>query len=269
MTTVSNATHRLVTIDQLSIDPSVQRKEGVQQGRAEKMAASLNPDALGALTLSEREDGKLIVLDGAHRAEACRIAGYRGPLHALVYTGLTVQQEAVLFVLLNDFKQPSFVSRMLARVIGGDVDASAIVASVQRHGWAIGFSSENGNYAALAAAERVYRNAAGALAKGPHPEVLDRTLAVITAAWRHDRESAHQMITLGLGQVIGRYGDAVDLQAMGNRLAQERPNVIIGKARALQSMQGGTVPAAVAKVIVGIYNHRRRTNLLPEWIWTN
>ena len=265
----SNVTHRLVTLPELSIDPRVQRREGVQQGRAEKIAATLNPDALGAITISARADGSMVVLDGAHRTEACRIAGHREPLHALVYTGLTIQQEAALFALLNDFKQPSFVSRMMASVVAGDKDAAFIVSTVERHGWQVGFSSENGTFAALAAAERVYRNAAGALAKGPHPDVLDRTMAVITAAWRHDRESAHQMLVLGVGQVIGRFGDAVDLQAMGDRLAQERPNIIIGKARALQSMQGGTVPAALAKGVVGIYNHRRRTNLLPEWIWTN
>lgn len=265
---MSVVSHQLVAIDRLSIDPRVQRKEGVQSARAEKIAATLNPDALGAVTLSQRADGSLVILDGAHRVQACRIAEYTQPLHALVYSGLTVQQEAAMFALLNNFKQPSYVSRTLAQVIAGDEDATAIIGTIRRHGWEIGFSSETGHYAAVAAAERVYRNAAGALAKGPYPEVLDRTFAVITAAWRHDRESAHQLITLGLGQVLGRFGDAVDLQALGDRLSQERPNVLIAKARVLADAHSGTVPAALAKNVVGIYNRRRRVNMLPEWTWT-
>jgi len=39
------------------------------------------------------------------------------------------------------------------------------------------------------------------------------------------------------------------------------------KARMLQDMQGGTTQAAFAKLLVGLYNSKKRTNLLPEWVW--
>lgn len=260
--------HDLITLDSLSIDPRVQRREGVQVARAQKMADAFDANALGALTVSKRSNGQLILLDGAHRAEACRLAGHSEPLHALVYTDLTLQQEAAMFALLNTFQAPSFVSRMLAKVVAGDPDATRIVNIIQSHGWNIGFSSEDGSFAALAAAERVYKNAVGALPAGPHPEVLDRAVATMTSAWRHDRESAHQMILLGLGQLFGRFGDLIDIASLSTRLSQERPNALIGYARVLQGVQGGTTSAAMAKVIAGIYNKKRRTHLLPEWVWT-
>ena len=270
MTSQKTATvaHDLVNLNSLSIDPRVQRKEGVQVARAQKMADSFDPHALGALTISKRSNGQMVILDGAHRSEACRLAGYGKPLHALVYTGLTLQQEAAMFSLLNTFQAPSFVSRMLAKVVAGDPASTQIVDTIKKHGWTIGFSSEDGSFAAVAAAERVYKNAVGALPTGPYPEVLDRAIAVLTGAWRHDRESAHQMILLGLGQLFGRFGDAVDAASLSAKLSQERPNTLIGNARVLQSVQGGTTTAAMAKVIVGIYNKKRRTHLLPEWVWT-
>jgi len=46
-----------------------------------------------------------------------------------------------------------------------------------------------------------------------------------------------------------------------------RPGIVIGKAKALRDSQGGTLPAAAAKVLVGMHNRKRRTNLLPDWVW--
>lgn len=262
------ASHELVNISDLTIDPRVQRKEGVHAGRAQQIADNLTPAALGAFTLSRRDNGSLIVLDGAHRGEACRLAGYAEPVHALVYEGLTLAQEAAVFNLLNTFRQPSFISRTLARVVAGDKEATRIVATIEHHGWAIGVDSDNGTFAALHAAERVYRNGAGALTAGAYPEVLDRAIGALTAAWRHDRESAHQMVVLGLGQLYARFSDGIDTGVLALKLAQERPYSIIGYAKALHSSQGGTTPAAFAKVVVGIYNKGRRRHLLPEWVWT-
>lgn len=37
--------------------------------------------------------------------------------------------------------------------------------------------------------------------------------------------------------------------------------------KVLRDVQGGTVPAALAKILAGMHNKKRRTNLLPEWVW--
>ena len=59
-------------------------------------------------------------------------------------------------------------------------------------------------------------------------------------------------------ELIGGWMERV--RPLGLTLANPHP--------ALQSAQGGTTPAAFAKVLVGIYNTRRRTARLPEWVWT-
>lgn len=263
-------THEMVYIDQMKRHPArgCQRVEGTSLRRAAEMSDHFNEDAEGSYIVSRQNDGTLYVIDGDHRREARIALGSNGPVHAIVHSGLTPAQEAALFNLSNTFKQPSYISRMLARVATGEAVATDVVRIIESHGWAISHNSENGKFAAVAAAERVYGNAAGALPRGEYPDVLDRVMATITGAWRHDREAAHQMVVLGIGQVYGRFGDAVDISAFTAKLSQERPNNLIGLARGLQSAQGGTTAAALAKVTAGLYNRKRRVNLLPEWVWT-
>ncbi len=65
-----------VSLDAITVDPRVQRTEGPDQRRVDKMASAFNPDALGVLILSERADGTLVCLDGMHRLLAARQAGH-------------------------------------------------------------------------------------------------------------------------------------------------------------------------------------------------
>lgn len=258
---------QMVSVDKLTIDPRVQRKEGVDQRRVQQIVDAYDRAALGTITVSQRRDGAMVVLDGAHRTAASRLVGVP-EIPALVYVGLLLAHEAALFVELNTFKQPSFLSRMMAARVSGDPDATAILDTIEAHGWKVDYSSDAGHFAAVQAAERIYRNGAGALPLGAHRDLLDRTMNLITAAWRHDRESAHQMVVQGVGLLLARFGDGIEDASLALQLAQERPYVLIGKAKALQSGQGGTTPAALAKVLTGIYNTRRRTKRLPEWVWT-
>ena len=268
LATNTRVQHELLSVDSLTIDSRVQRKEGVKASRVASIADNFNPDALGSITVSRRKNGTLVILDGAHRCEAARIAEYTSPLHALVYDGLTLAQEAAMFNLLNTFQAPSFISRTLAKVVAGDREATDIVHTIEGHGWKIGLNSDNGWFSAVQAAERVYRNGVGTLDNGEHPELLDQTMAFITTTWHHDRESAHQMIVLGIGQLFARFGDAVDVTKLSKALAQERPYNVISHAKAMQAYQGGTTPSALARVVVGMNNKGRRVNLLPEWVWT-
>lgn len=257
----------MVSVDALTIDGRVQRHEGVDARRAQQIADHYDRSALGTITVSKRRSGQLVIIDGAHRTEASRLVGI-ATIPALVYLGLTVAEEAALFVELNTFKAPSLLSRMLASRVAGDPDATAILDVIESHGWKLGYNSDAGNYAAVNAAERVYRNGVGALASGQHRALLDRTMNLITASWRHDRESVHQMVVQGVGLLLARFGDGIDDASFALALAQHRPYGLIGQAKALQSVQRGTTASAFAKVLVGIYNTRRRTGRLPEWVWT-
>ena len=264
-----NTNFGMVNVDDLLITHhhGTQRIEGIAQRRVAKMAAEWDPSHVGTITVSKRTDGSLFVPDGAHRPAAAREVGQR-QLPAVIHEGLTRKQEADLFVGLNNFNAPSAISNYLGRVGRGDSDAQEIKDLLTKHGWRVGQNADDGYVSAISAVESVYRNASGVRADDRYPEILDWVLDVITASWEHDRDGVHGSMIKGLGQMVGRFGSDIDTKKLVIGLSATRPRIIIGKATAVRDAVGGTIPAHVAKVLVGIHNSRRRTNLLPEWVWT-
>lgn len=252
-----------VPLDAITVDPRVQRTEGPDQRRVDKMAAAFNPDALGVIILSERADGTLVCLDGMHRVLAARQAGHTALMEAIVFTGLALADEASLFLLYNDKKDPSAVSKFNARVVSGDPVAQDIERIVRSHGWRVGVSTHPGCINAINKAEDVYRTGSGSVANGVHPEILDRVLGIITAAWGHDQHGVHQAILAGMGQVVGRFGTLVDSNKMVAEIRGTRPESIIGSARSMAGVQRTSVSAALARDLAGMYNNRLRKNRLP------
>lgn len=268
MTTTPHHEHyEVVRLDDLTIDRRVQRKEGTNEKRVHAIASKYNSGSVGTITVSRRKDGTTVILDGAHRCAASLQVG-RKTIGAMVHEGLTLAQEAELFDQLNDFKAPSYISRTLASMVAGDPDANAIISTIRKHGWHISANGYPGSFCAIQAAERVYRTGVGALPAGEHQGLLDDTLTVITDAWHHDRDSVNQLMVQAVGQVLARFGDAVDRNRLTTVLSREMPTSLIARARTLQKSQGGTTVAALSKIIVTTYNNRLRSNLLPEWVWT-
>lgn len=260
------------TIEELSVDlpvydPRVQRKEGVDERRVASMAEGFNPAALNVGNLSRRETGSLVIIDSAHRIALCKLVGHP-TMTFIIHEGLTLQQEAALFLLLNDFRAPSAISKFLARVVRGDADATAIFGLIESHGWHIQASAEPGCISAVAALQSIYDRAAGALPPGERPEIVDWVLGVVTAAWGHDPRGVHNLILTGLAQLRGRFGDAIQRQKLVSDMQHVGPAVLIGQAKTVQATIGGTHAAAMGRVLAGLHNKRLRTQLLPEWVWT-
>ena len=264
-----STTFGMVRVDDLltTHHHGTQRVEGVAQRRVNKMAAEWDINKVGTITVSKRADGALFVPDGAHRIAAAREVGVR-ELPAVIHTGLSHSQEAELFVGLNTFNAPSSISVFMGRVERGDDDAKEIRELILGHGWRIRQTSEEGCISAISAVESVYRNAAGTLPDDRHPEILSWVLDTATAAWGHDRDAAHGAILKGLAQLIGRFGSDIDTKKLVSEMAQTTPKRILGHASSLRDAMGGTIPAHVAKVLVGMHNNKKRTRLLPEWVWT-
>lgn len=265
MSTLSN--HKTVTLDQLSIDPRVQRTEGIDGRRVNDMVLNFNPLALGTVTVSLRPNGKLVVLDGMHRTAAARQVGYQGLINAEVISGLTIEQEAELFLLLNATKTPTAVTKFHVRVVMGEPAAVEMNTIIQSHGWTVRLSTADGTISAVTAVERIYSTGGGAKASGTHGELLDRTLEIVTAAWGHDCQAANGHVLIAVAQLLGRFGASVDTKKLVGEMQGTRPGTLIGRAKNVRDAQGGTVPAALAKILAGMHNKKRRSNLLPEWVW--
>lgn len=249
----------------LVMDRDYQRS--IDPNRVRKLIEDFQSTGLGTLTVSMRVDGRRVIIDGQHRCAAVQAIGYEGKLPCIQYTGLSLADEAAMFLLLNNAKPVAALDKFRARVIAEDRVACNIADVLKQYGWIASGGTHEGCFAAVTAIEKVYAGAG--ITKGePRADLVHATLGTITAAWGHDVRGGHNVLIGGLGQFFGRHGDAVDIGKVIAELSKLSPFAVIGKAKTLQDARGGTVTSAVAEVVTGLYNKGRRTNRLPDWRWT-
>lgn len=239
------------------VDPRIQRP--LDKRRVTKIAEALNFDALGVITISRRDNGDNVVIDGQHRVEALREAGHGSEAVACrVFKGLNLPEEAAMFRLLNSTAKVQYIDQFRVRVIEGDPNAVDIARMIQRQGWQITMQSGGNAFAAVAALERVYNL---------DDIAAEKAIATVTRAWGHEQNSSDGRIVEGVGLVHVRYGDAIETEDLIDRLSKfpGGPGALLGRARGLKDLIGSTVPRAVAEITVELYNSRRRTKALPPW----
>lgn len=260
---MSKSEMREVTPQQLSVDPRIQRP--LDKGRVRREADRFNPDGLGVITVSDRGKAELVVLDGQHRMEIVRAAPDAGayyPMKAEVFTGLTHEQEAALFLVRNNMARVSQLDRFLVRTTENDPDVLKIVEILARYGWGLGMGDMNYKMSAVARLEKVWN-----LDKRDQGSALERAVATATTAWGHVQGTGDGRVLEGLGLLFSRHGVKVDTEALIAKLAQYPggPLALIGKARALASMIRVRVPNAIAEIVTEVYNKGRPATALPAW----
>lgn len=244
-------------VGDLWVDPNVQRQ--LKKARANKIAASFRPDALGVLTTSYRFAKRIHVVDGQHRYRAAEAAAYTGILQTMEYHGLTIPEEAALFRLLNATEKVSRIDQFLIACVEQDPSAVRLAGFLTDHGWAVAASGSEGRLSAIGSLERVF-----ALS----PDAAAGALSVLTTAYGHKPAAVQGAMIEGLGRMLARYGRDVDLDDLSRRLAKlpGGPDALIGNARGRALSRTGNLSTVVAKILTNeIYNKGRRTTCLPEW----
>jgi Family of unknown function (DUF6551) len=203
--------------------PGLQRQP--QEAWSRKIAASFswarfneNPPKVSA-----RADGRYHIMDGQHEVEGARLAGHGSDtlVRVHVWRGLTYQQEAELFGHTNrDRHTVRALDLFIADVTAGVPDAVALDVLLDTYKWKAGSSGKRGNFAAVTTLRQLY-------AKRRGPEICDRVVATITAAWDHDPDGANRTVVAALGAFYQKYPDArVDRLA---HVLHQRPIVEIHK----------------------------------------
>lgn len=272
---------RKISIDVMRVDRRVQRP--LDSKRAAAMASAFSSTGFGFIAVSVRDEGVYIV-DGQHRVAALKLMGDEqlasvlqslgtGPRHEVmceVFTGLSLQDEAALFRVRNDFKQIKVHDRFRVRVIEGDSVAVYLNKTLEQKGWTVTTapSRTHGAYQAVSSLEWLY-NGAGIRTSSVHPSAVENTLTIITTSWGHDVTGVRAEVVRGIGLFVVQYGNdgAIDYQKIISELSQLEggPAALIGKARNLNTFRGGGVSSAMAEILVTLHNKGRRTNVLPEW----
>ena len=119
-------------------------QRGVERKRVELIAAHFNEYVANEPKVSFR-NGQFIVTDGQHTIEGriLRNGGKDLPILCKVYTGMTVEQEALLFAEQNGFSAPLTAGiKLRAKVVGGDAISKAFLAATNRVGLSLNYDSQ-------------------------------------------------------------------------------------------------------------------------------
>jgi len=258
-----SATHTVTQIQPslLSVDPQVQRPEdGV---RVASIAGDFEPEALGVIHVSKRNDGTHHIIDGQHRIAALKVIGRADkPVTCVLWEGLSRAEEAAMFRRLNNTRQVQILDRFRVRIVEGDPIACELAGLLHAHGWSIRKSGARGSFFAVSALENVYR-----ARDGGDRETCDSLIRIATAAWGHDSNALRAEVVSGMGALLRKH-PRLDMPKLVTELAKLEggPLGLIGKAKALRDIRGGRVSDAMAEILVNLINKRRQgANRLPEW----
>jgi len=240
----------------LSIDPRVQRPR--HETKLRKMVAEFDPVCLGQITVSERPNKTLVILDGQHRWLMVQAVDYADPLEAKIFTGLTLEQEARLFRLLNNTTKAGAMALFNVALSEGEPHALMVNDIVHRYGMEVTSNS----FKAVGTALRIVRRREGPAALAWGIEVSQRT-------WGHHVNNIDGRVIDALASLRLRNGMHVGTDQTVKKLAGECASVsaLIGKAKAFQTVNSGQIISSLCQVLINIYNKsvKKEENRLPDW----
>jgi hypothetical protein len=253
---------------EFSLDLKVQRQ--LNEDRAEKMAEDFQPHALGIITASKRADGHIYCLDGGHRISAARKAGYNGLLATRLFTDLTLEEEAGLFLALNSSRAVQAIDRFKVRITQGEKSAVAINKVLKTYGLHVDWANNDtlNTISAIGTLEKVYKGA-GVREEGEYIDLLDQVIRTLHRAYgdRNDRSTYSRVMLEGLGILIATFGKRIDFERLVYVLQGMTPRQIAANTRAMRDakiQKNGTLGTASALVIHRTYNNRWKSKL-PEF----
>lgn len=249
---------KFVALGKMFTCPDAQRT--LNTDRVNALVADFDPDLLGMPVVSIRDDEHVAVIDGQHRVRA--LAAFLGDgweaqqIECRYYTGLTVAQEADLFLHYNNTLNVTTYTKFMVGVTAGRPDETAVKNIAARERLIIGKNRREGAVACVGALMAAYRM------HGAEP--FGRTLRVIREAY--GTAGFESTIVTGMAMVCARYGRRFEEPVAVRKLSALRggPPGLIGRARQARDVYACTRAQAMAVAIVDTVNSRGGLHL-PGW----
>ena len=249
-------------VEDLEIDPAVQREEN--RNKVLRIFKRFTPAALGVLSVSRRDDGRLIVLDGQTRRKVLLLKlpeGGPSEVECRVFYGLTRQQEALLFNTLNDNTKVRAIDQYRIAATAENPVVLEINKILDSYLFKVESGKSNGAVGAVSALQRIW---ADSERKGKDPNTLQLTVLTIYRAWGNSYDGMRGIILEGIAAFHDEYGSRVNFDRLVNRLKvfPGGPEGLYTAAKALAANRGMHPAMAVADLLVEkVYNKGNGTKL--------
>ena len=246
-----------VALGNMYVSPAAQRE--LRQYRVDHLLSNFDPERIGVLTVNRRESRHYIV-DGQHRFAALKQwlgDGWKSQqVECSVYEGLSEDEEADLFLDINDTLQTSILDKFRISLTAGRGTELEIAAVVQSEGLNVSGVGGEGGIMCVGTLYRIYK-------RGGH-EALRRSLAIARDAYGDPGFKA--VVLDGLSLLAQRYNGKLDDARAIAALSKMRGGVngLIGQAEVLRQKTGATKPVCIAASAVKAINRTKGPNL-PSW----
>ncbi len=251
--TKKNHSTQWIRLDELTVIwPQAQRR--LDHKKSLKIAAELDPDAFGILTVTLRDPksgGKRHIVDGQNRWNALfNVLGWDGDqcvLCEIIQT--TSPKEAARSWLIRNGgrRNPQALDRFKVAVTGEFPDETAVNGILTKMGYHVAADTRDGAFYAVEAALSIYRR---------HGEtILVNSLLTIQEVWGRAPSAVTAVIVQGVTLVLIEHGDKIDRKRLVKRIGQDHtPTNIIGRAKGMRELRRGTMALNVARVLIATYN---------------
>lgn len=235
-----------------------QRKAKVLVG---KIARNFNSRIFGVITVSRRANGQCYIIDGQHRVAAVvRMGNGATPVPCIVHEGLSYQDEALMFHLMNTQTQAMTPQdKMRGALESGDPIALDIREIVERVGFQLGLDDSaltGGRIPGIGALTKAHQQY-----KDGH---LYESLRLIADTWGTSHGPRGTMIE-GVSIFISFYREVWDRKRFITRLSICDPEMIVKKASETHRLLGVSTGEGVLYGLVDAYNNRTaKPNRIPR-----
>jgi len=243
-----------VRLDQMKINPQAQR--GLNESWANTLADEFNPDLMGFIHVSHR-DGWYYIVDGQHRVRAAImfLGDSSQQVQCHVYENLTCDQEANLFLELNNTKKQGPMSRYKVALTAGKADELDVERICRSLDLRIGLDKSCEEIGCVTAILAVYRKHG--------PASFSFAMRVIRDAYGFDGFKRQNMSALAL--IKDRYGDRIDEAKLTERLAKSGIVALNQQAKAMKEATGNPADQCYAHAMIQFYNQRNAHRVDPWW----
>lgn len=198
-----------VKVSDLIIDLSYQRKPS--QAKVSKIVRDFDPNVLGVIICSIRENGVIAVIDGGHRVSALNAMGmHNSDVRCLVFFGLSLSQEAEMFATLNDNRtKPKTQDIFKSKVVAKDDAAVDINSIISKYGLSITNGPAMNGIRAIGTVTSIHKKYG--------IDVLDKTIMCLINAFGSHSTSFSDHALLAVSTIIHN-NKTIDLNRVVNVL---------------------------------------------------
>lgn len=246
---MDDVTLEMVALDKLHIDHA---KDGgyardLSEDRIRKRRKDWSLRKVGTIEVNRRADGSLWLIDGQHRREVAIEKGI-AELPAVVHDGLSVEDEADLYLGKADAFPQQALAQFAARLRRGDRDALGIKRAVEGAGLHIAKDystahSSDGSIVAVSRLERIYKQGGGA--------ALHTVLRFAHEVWGNDFRAYQQATLEALYQFYAAYSPSWDKERVVEKLREAGVEGVHARAYAIRST--GDWPQTVDSMVVAMW----------------